>query len=192
MIEGLIIAAGKSQRTAEKYKMTLDFGGRTLIEKSLASLAPFCVKIIVVTGYKSQELSVILQKYPNVEIVFHPAYEEGMFSSIKAGMKQIRGERFFFLPGDYPLISPTVYQMLQTVDSEIVLPTFNGQPGHPVLFKKTVIAKILAGSSYGNLREFIAAHQPAYVAVDCQGILRDIDTLDDYRKILRLWKSLNP
>jgi molybdenum cofactor cytidylyltransferase len=192
MIEGLITAAGKSQRTAEKYKMTLDFGGRTLIEMSLASLAPFCVRIIVVTGYKSQELNVILQKYPNVENIFHPAYEEGMFSSIKAGMKQIRGERFFFLPGDYPLISPSVYQKLQTVDSEIVLPTCNGQPGHPVLFKKTVIAKILAGSSYGNLREFIAAHQPACVAVDCPGILRDIDTLDDYRESLRLWKSFNP
>ncbi|HWQ89973.1 MAG TPA: NTP transferase domain-containing protein [Desulfitobacteriaceae bacterium] len=190
MIEGLLIAAGKSQRSGEKYKMTLDFGGRTLIEKSLASMAPFCAKIIVVTGYKARELGVILQKYPKIEIIFNPAYEEGMFSSIKVGLKQIRSERFFFLPGDCPFVAPTVYQKLLAVDSEIVLPTFHALPGHPVLFKKTVIEKILAGSSYYNLREFITDHQPAYEAVDCQGILWDIDTMADYREALRFWKSL--
>ncbi|ABI68444.1 NTP transferase domain-containing protein [Syntrophomonas wolfei] len=61
----------------------------------------------------------------DVEIIVNSRYEDGMFSSIKTGLKQIRAERFFFLPGDCPLISPFVYQKMLGVDSEIVVPTFN-------------------------------------------------------------------
>jgi molybdenum cofactor cytidylyltransferase len=189
MVEGLIIAAGKSRRTGDKYKMTLDFSGRTLLEISLGSMAPFCSRIIVVTGYKAQELGPVLGKYPQVQIVYNPAYEEGMFSSVKAGLREIKAEHFFFLPGDCPLVSPAVYQKLLSVDAEIVLPTYNGLPGHPVLFRQTVIAEILNNTSYGSLREFISAHKPVFVPVDCPGILKDIDTLADYREALQFWSG---
>ncbi len=184
MIEGLIAAAGKSQRTGHHYKMALDFGGRSMIEKCLDSMSPFCSKIIVVAGYNAERLKTLLKGYKDVEIIVNSRYEDGMFSSIKTGLKQIRADRFFFQPGDCPLISPSVYQKMLEVDSEIVVPTFNNRPGHPVLFKHTVIEKILISDLYPNLREFIRANNPNYIAVDCPGIRMDIDTLADYQKAL--------
>jgi molybdenum cofactor cytidylyltransferase len=189
MIEGLIVAAGKSQRTGKQYKMALDFGGRTMIEKSIESISQFCSKIFVVAGFNSNKLENILRGYRNVEIIFNPKYRDGMFASVKAGLKRISSSRFFFLPGDYPLISTGVYEKMLKVDSEIVVPVFNGRPGHPILFKYSAVAKILNSDYYSNLREFIMANNPEYVEVDCQGIHLDIDTLEDYRKALAMLKG---
>jgi molybdenum cofactor cytidylyltransferase len=189
MTEGLIVAAGKSQRTGKQYKMALDFGGKTMIEKCIASMSPFCSKIYLVTGFNSDKLKTILQGYKNVEIVFHTKYQDGMFSSVKAGLKQINSSRFFFLPGDYPLVSAEVYDKMLRVESEIVVPVVNGSAGHPILFKYSAAAKILNSDSYSNLREFIIANNPEYVKVDCQGILFDIDTMEDYRKALAMLKE---
>lgn len=184
-IEGLIVAAGKSRRTGQLYKMSLDFGGQTLIEKSIASMAPFCSRIVIVTGYNSEKIEVILKKYDNLKIVFNSHYEEGMFSSIKTGLEEISADRFFFLPGDCPLIPVQVYQKMLEIDAEIVVPTFNNHNGHPVLFNRSVIEKILRGS-FANLRDFISRHSPAQVEVGSEGILVDIDTLADYQKALTL------
>lgn len=189
MIEGLIVAAGKSQRTGRKYKMALDFGGRTMIEKSIESMSPFCSKIIVVAGFNSDKLKKILQGYKNVEIIFNPEFRDGMFASVKAGLKQINSSRFFFLPGDYPLISAEVYEKMLNVESEIVVPVFNSLPGHPILLKHSAAIKILNSDSHTNLREFIMANNPEYIEVDCQGIHIDIDTMEDYQKALAILKG---
>jgi Uncharacterized MobA-related protein len=189
MIEGLIVAAGKSQRTGKQYKMALDFGGRTMIEKCIENMSPFCSKIIVVAGYNSDKLKTILQGYNNVDIIFNPEYRDGMFASVKAGLKQINSSRFFFLPGDYPLITADVYEKMLKVDSEIIVPVFNGLPGHPILLKHSAAAKILNSDSYANLREFIMANNPEYVEVNCQGIHIDVDTIEDHQKVLAILKG---
>lgn len=189
MIEGLIVAAGKSQRTGKQYKMALNFGSKTMIEKCIENMSPFCSKIYVVTGFNSDKLKTILQGYKNIEIILNLEYEDGMFSSVKAGLKKIKSSRFFFLPGDYPLISADVYEQMLVSDSEIVIPLFNGLPGHPVLFKYSAAAKILDSDSYTNLREFVMANNPEYVDVNCQGIHIDIDTIEDYRKALAMLKG---
>ena len=40
--EGVILAAGRSSRMAGNSKMTMDLGGRTVIQRSIDSLGPFC------------------------------------------------------------------------------------------------------------------------------------------------------
>ncbi|KUG02459.1 ctp:molybdopterin cytidylyltransferase [hydrocarbon metagenome] len=188
-MDGLIVAAGRSERMGGLYKMALDLGKYTVIENTVAGMAAVCSRVIVVSGFNADKLQEILQGYKEVEIVFNPNYNEGMYSSIKTGLKQISSSRFFCLPGDYPLIDEGVYQAMLEVEADIVIPTYQGQAGHPVLFKHKFIEKILTQECYTNLRQFIANHDPTYVEVDCPGILMDIDNLEDYRLAQAMMRS---
>lgn len=183
MVEGLIVAAGKSERTGSCYKMALKIGRQTVIEKAIASMLPFCTKITVITGYNSSFITEQMKKCDQVNLVHNQYYEEGMFSSVKLGLKQIKSSRCLFLPGDYPFISESVFQALLFNDAEIVIPTYNGKPGHPILLRHSVIEKILS-QDWQSLREFISTQQPSIIEVDCPGILMDIDTIDDYQEAL--------
>ena len=131
MIEGLIVAAGKSERTRNQYKMTLDFFGRTMLETTICSLAPFCSKIIVVVGYNAEKLARLLKDHKRLEIIYNPNYEAGMYSSVKLGLRHIQASRFFFLPGDCPLIPRRVFQEMLKIEANIVVPTYNNQPVIP-------------------------------------------------------------
>lgn len=182
MVEGLIAAAGRSRRTGEQYKMLLDLEGMTLIERAIAPMEPWCSRIIVVTGHRGHLLRPVLEGWSKVEMVDNPDYDQGMFSSIKKGLPLITAERFFFLPGDYALVSNRVYQAMLEVDAPVVVPAYQGRTGHPVLFRSGVIDDILSMPNTDSLRDFMARPKPHLLEVDCPGILIDIDTMEDYQQ----------
>jgi len=186
MVEGLIAAGGRSQRTGEQYKMLLDLEGRTLIERAVAPMESWCSRIIVVTGHRGHLLRPVLETWSKVEMVDNRDYDQGMFSSIKTGLPLITAERFFFLPGDYPLVSSWVYQALLEVDAPVVVPAYQGRTGHPVLFRSTAIDDILSQPNTATLRDYVIRQKPYILDVDCPGILIDIDTMEDYQQA-KVW-----
>ncbi|HCF49008.1 MAG TPA: molybdopterin-guanine dinucleotide biosynthesis protein A [Syntrophomonas sp.] len=184
MIEGVIAAAGKSQRTGELNKLELDLGGKAVLARSLESMLAFCSTVYVVVGHYRESLEKLLGQYSNVEMVFNPSYEKGMFSSVKAGLVHIKASRFFFMPGDCPCVTPQVFKQMLQIDAPIVVPSYQNRPGHPVLMHSTLIAPILQGK-FPSLNQFITAQGCVFAEVDCPGILMDIDTMEDYRQIQR-------
>ena len=182
MVEGLIAAAGRSRRTGEQYKMLLELEGLTLIERAIAPMEKWCSRILVVTGHRSHLLGPVLERWSKVEMVANPGYDQGMFSSIKKGLPLLTAERFFFLPGDYGLVSSDVYQAMLEVDAPVVLPSYQGRTGHPVLFQSRVADDILSMPNTLSLRDFMARQKPYRLEVDCPGILIDIDTMEDYQQ----------
>lgn len=190
MCEGLIAAAGKSQRTSPYYKMELDFDGKTLLEKCLESMIPFCSRILVVGGHNIDILRARMAGYPCVEVIENPRFEKGMFSSIQEGARHIRTGRFFFLPGDYPCVSQGVYRQMLACPSDVVVPVYGKRSGHPVLLNSSLIPVLLEGG-YNSLRDFLASRNTTRVEVDCPGILLDVDTLGDYQKALDMTHKLS-
>lgn len=178
-IDGIILAAGLSKR-ANSYKMTLNIGGKTLIENCIESMYDVCSKIIIVGGYRVENLVPVVEKYPKIKLVVNENYMEGMYSSIKEGLKHVRGDRFFLTPGDYPVIQKNVYDTMSQTDSDIVVPVYNGKKGHPVLIKSYLIKEICQNSVYSNLREYIGSKGFTSVTVNDKGILMDVDTMEDY------------
>lgn len=191
MIDGLIVAAGASSRMPG-YKMLLDLAGKTLIERTVDSLLEVCSRIVLVTGWHAGQLASLFDRRSEVELVFNPAYQEGMFTSVKAGLNHIHSSRFFFLPGDCPLVPRSVLLELLETDAPIVVPSFAGHPGHPVLFQQEVISQILANPAVNSLREFIEASKVLEIAVNSEGILIDVDTQADYQKALTMTRNRNP
>lgn len=183
-VEGIILAAGLSSR-ANAFKMILMLGGKTIIEHSIDSMMEVCERGIVVGGYRIECLEPIINRYEKVELVFNENYLEGMFSSVKKGLSLVKGERFFFIPGDYPLIDPEVYRELLRHEGDVIIPTYEGRKGHPILFKGSTAEEILRENKYSNLREYIRDKKQTLIPVNCRGILTDVDTMEDYNSLTK-------
>lgn len=181
-VEGVILAAGFSERAGE-YKMELPLGDKILLERCIEGLATVCERIIVVGGYQYEKIEAIVEHLPDVESVYNENFRVGMFSSVRRGIREIRVGRFFIIPGDQPLVKATTYRKLLSVDSDIVIPRFNGKKGHPVLFAGHLIPEILAMPDTAILRDFIHSKEAAIVDVDDPGVGLDVDSPEDYEKI---------
>jgi molybdenum cofactor cytidylyltransferase len=178
-VDGVLLAAGLSSRS-KRYKMTLPLGGRTVIEQSLAGMADVVRRVYVVVGWQSERLVQLLAGYDKVSFVINERFREGMFSSVKVGIARVRAPGFFLLPGDQPLIGAQVYRQMLSVRAEIVIPTFRGQKGHPVLFDRRCVPEILAQPEGTTLRDYVEGKGYTCVEVQDEGILIDLDTAEDY------------
>lgn len=186
-IQGIILAAGFSSR-AGAFKMELPFGQKKLLEIAIETMTKSCSGIFVVAGYLPERIKKITQSYPYVRVVVNEHFQRGMFSSVLEGVRHLESDAFFITPGDYPFITPHVYQSLTNAletsasGTDIFIPTYNGRKGHPVLMKKTMVKKILDESVDSMLKTVINRNVFELVEVGEEGILMDVDTPEDYEK----------
>lgn len=194
---GVILAAGFSSR-AKTFKMTLEFGNSTVIENTIIKMSTYCSKVIVVGGYKIENLKFLEKKYSFVDLIFNENFEEGMYSSVLKGFRHAfslgEWDNIIFTPGDYPAVTQEVYEELTSVakskdSSCIVIPVFKEQDyyrnGHPIIIKKHLL-KSSNLDSYDNLREFLYNRKQTYVTVEDNAILKDLDTIEDYKDLLEM------
>lgn len=85
----VMLAAGLSSRMG-KWKMMMPWGEGTILDSALASALAFCDRVVLVTGFRGDELAACYRDHPGVEVVFNPQYQDGMFSSIQCGVGHIR------------------------------------------------------------------------------------------------------
>ncbi|HEX2946280.1 MAG TPA: nucleotidyltransferase family protein [Clostridia bacterium] len=192
-VEGIILAAGLSKR-AGVFKLTLELDGKTILERCIEGMCGFCSRLIIVCGYRAAEILPIIKRYPRAEPVMNIDYMDGMYSSVLKGLENLRcgsgSGRFFLTPGDYPLISPVVYEKMLAADGDIIVPSCYGKNGHPVLIKSR-IANEIAGSGYYSLKDFIDSWGYTKLEVQDRGILLDVDTIEDYEQIRRDYSELS-
>ncbi|HEY5533385.1 MAG TPA: nucleotidyltransferase family protein [Ignavibacteria bacterium] len=181
-VEAIVLAAGYSSRFPE-FKPLIKFGNKTLLERTIDNLYDVCSRIIVVCGFRADDIKKILVKYEKADIVINENYSEGMFSSILAGAKQIKGDRFFVVPADMPLIKEKTYIHLLEENKDIVIPVYKKKKGHPVLMKSKIISELLKEEKDSNFSKFIKKKNFKILEVDDAGILTDIDTYEDFEKI---------
>ncbi len=181
MVTGIILAGGESTR-AGTNKMLLEVGGKPIIFHTIDSMRPFVDKIIVVTGKFHDEL---IQNLKDVEVVFNKNYKDGMFSSVRAGVARAEGN-FFILPGDCPCVSKETFKsLLDCDDFSIRVPAYNGRTGHPMYVNRKLRRHILHEPLDSNLR--IVRDEVGYETIEVKdkNILNDVDTIEDYEKLLK-------
>lgn len=170
-------------------KLLLPWGKGTVLEAALENLlgAPV-LEVIVVLGPRASEIAPLMAKGERVKVVLNQAFASGMASSIRKGLEALdpRAEGIMIALGDMPFIPPEVIRRLveafRTSDCSIVVPTFRGRRGHPVVFDRRYEAELrrLQGDEGG--RAIVASHleEVLEVELDCPGVLQDIDTLQEY------------
>jgi molybdenum cofactor cytidylyltransferase len=182
-VEAIVLAAGYSSRFPG-FKPLIKFGDKTLVEKTISNLYDVCSHIVVVCGFRAEDIKKILIKYEKADIVINDKYSDGMFSSILTGAMQIKEDRFFVVPADMPLIKEETYLKLLEVNEDIVIPVYKNKKGHPVLMKSKVIQELIKEKKDSDFSKFIKKKSFSLLEVDDEGILVDIDTNNDLEKII--------
>ncbi|PKM90390.1 MAG: molybdopterin-guanine dinucleotide biosynthesis protein A [Firmicutes bacterium HGW-Firmicutes-10] len=182
--EGVIIAAGKSERMSPHLKLLLPLDGQSILRQSIFSMLPFVSRVLVVIGYRSEDIIEHIKDIEGVDIVNNPNHQQGMFSSIITGVSQVKGEHVFLLPADCPFVSNEVYQKMSQSNEDIVIPAYNNQAGHPIRLSRSAIRQLILESENSTLRSFIQRHPHRMIEVESPGILMDVDTPEDYKEAI--------
>ncbi len=183
-VNGLILAAGFSSRMGA-FKMELEIGGISMIERTVLNMRPFCDKVIIVCGYKKEKIIQLLDGYKNIEIVENDRYEMGMFSSVQAGLRMTDSDRVFIQPGDIPFITEGVFSILLDNTEDILIPVHRGRKGHPVLINRNIRDRILSEPEDSKLNELF--HQYGFKTIEVldRAINFDVDDIDDLKEAER-------
>jgi molybdenum cofactor cytidylyltransferase len=190
MISAIILAAGESKRMG-RPKLLLLAGGQAIIEKVVYNFLHSNVdEVIVVLGHHWKEVASLIKDKP-IKVVINNDYVKGMSSSITKGLSSLNPETdaFFIVLGDQPLIEKdlinTIIKSFEENNKGIIVPTFQGEKGHPVLFsaKYKNEFSILTGDEGG--KRIISLHKEDIleVEIDTDAILIDMDEEKDYQYI---------
>lgn len=191
ILEGIVLAAGLSSR-AKKNKLLLKINGKSIIENTILNIYDFCQRIIVVGGHRIEDIWQVTKFYPKVDLIYNHSYPDGMFSSIKTGLKYAKGKKVFIAPGDCPFIRDSTYKKISQAKGSIIAPRYKGKRGHPVLISSYYKNEILESKQFNNMRDFIRTKNITFVDVEDSGILMDIDTMEDYYKAINTMRKVNP
>lgn len=184
----VIVAAGASSRMGT-FKPMLNVGSISISQRLIATLHQAGVsRIVIVTGYNAEDLE---RHLANSGVIFlrNEEYQTTqMFDSAKIGLEYIHGkcDRVFFMPVDVPLFTAKTVETLLNTGADIACPVCDGLRGHPIMLSDKVIAKILEDSGECGLQGALSrcGIPEQLVAVPDAGILRDIDTPEDYDLLL--------
>lgn len=199
MISGILLAAGESKRMQPDFKPLLKWGKRTVIGECVHQLRlSQLADIFVVLGHREAEIRPALAG-GGVQFAINEDYQKGMLSSVKTGLAMLgpNTDAVLLALVDQPMIKAalinTLIEAYNGGDKGIVLPTYNGKPGHPIIIGADYVDDImqLDDGTEGGLRAFINAHRGDWleVPVNTPDILEDIDLPEHYA---RLSKQVEP
>jgi len=193
MISAILLAAGESNRMGQP-KQLMSFGQSTILEGTIDNLLNSAViETIVVLGYRDEEIRKTIADKP-VKIAINPDYQQGMSASIIAGLKQVdkRARAVLIALGDQPFVdSQTINSLIEAFIANIrgiIIPVYQGRRGNPVILAIKYKDELLNLKGDIGGREIIKRHPEDVleVAVNCEGVLLDIDTAENYTSMIKL------
>ena len=158
---GLVLAAGEGRRFGGP-KQLAPFRGEPLLRHALAAMeaVPALEPLVLVLGARADEVRGGVDTGA-FRVVVAEDWAEGQAASLRAGVAALGPvEAVLVCLGDQPLITPQVIG--GTLDHDVcgadaVRATYGGVPGHPVLLKRRVLARIPGLRGDTGARELLAA-----------------------------------
>jgi molybdenum cofactor cytidylyltransferase len=187
-IAAVVLAAGRSRRMAPHNKLLVaDRTGKAMIARVVDNvLSSNARPILVVTGHQAEQIQHALGGRP-VRYVHAADYAEGLSASLKAGIAAVPEECAVALVclGDMPLVTGRMIdRLLSSYDPDegrlIVLPTFRGKQGNPMLWDRRFFPEILQITGDSGARFLLSKHIEVVAEVEMadDAVLRDFDTTD--------------
>ena len=190
MLAAAILAAGESRRMGSP-KSLQTIHGKTFLEHLLAATRnPRIGFTRIVLGAAAEEIRKQI-RIKDASIVVNAEWEMGQLSSIRAAIRSLREhetEGLILCPVDHPLISQQlVAQLIDNFDrsgKQIVIPTYSGRRGHPVIFHASLYAELLAASDEIGARQVVHAHpeEIAEVPTDEEGVVLNLNDPQSLRR----------
>ncbi|OHE89401.1 MAG: hypothetical protein A3G75_08565 [Verrucomicrobia bacterium RIFCSPLOWO2_12_FULL_64_8] len=194
----VILAAGASTRMGEP-KQLLRIGDRTLLRRAIdAALASAAWPVVVVLGAHLEKIRPESARLP-VLVVENPDWEEGLSTSIRAGVRVLDAfslslQAGVFVLCDQPCLSAGVFAQLADVHSRsgktIVATRYvspgpdpgGGHLGPPALFARRHFHELQELRGLGGAKPLFERHADALAAVTLPELAVDLDTPEDCKK----------
>lgn len=190
MLAALILAAGESRRMGAS-KALLPYAGRTFLQHLLeVTRHPRIVLTRVVLGANAEDIRSQAWLDPAI-VVVNPDWEQGQLSSLQVVLRSMPEgltEGILLCLVDHPLISSAlVSELIAVFDkdaSRIVLPTWRGKRGHPVVFPSRLYSELLAAPPALGARAVVWAHAKEVVEVPTneEGAVLNLNDPDTFRR----------
>jgi molybdenum cofactor cytidylyltransferase len=184
-IAALVLAAGRSTRMGGPNKLLAEIARRPLVriaaEEALASRAK---PVIVVTGHQREQVEAAVKGLP-VRLVHNPDFAQGLGTSLRAGIAAVPAEAdgAVVCLGDMPQVDAALIdRLIAAFDPErgalVVVPTFEGKRGNPVLWSRRFFSDLMGIEGDVGARHLIGRYTEAVaeVPVDGKAALVDVDT----------------
>ena len=163
----ILLAAGASSRTAEPKQLHMVDGVPLVRHQVERLLENGMGKVYVILGYHAREVERAVGKSPYVEVVFNPAYKEGMFSSVLCGIAAAKEEALFIHPVDIPVPVREVFELLLQSAKPIAIPLYRGRKGHPLRIDAALAQELLQGT-HQRLDHWLHSRQDQSTLVEVQ------------------------
>ena len=190
-VGAVVLAAGLARRMGQPKVLLAWADGATILDHILKQLQAAGVEdVVVVTGHEADKVREIAKQH-GITVVHNPDYATGeMLSSLKTGLRAMPDHvaATLVVLGDQPRIQPGIVWLVMQIYADgkgsIVAPSYEMRRGHPILIDRQYWNEILALPADGAPRDVINAHadEIAYVVVDTDSVLGDVDTPEDYEK----------
>lgn len=188
-IAAVVLAGGQGSRMGRPKQLLPWTHKRTILEHIIEQLSRAHIDhIYVVTGYYAERVKA-LSEAMGATAVHNRAHISGeMLSSLQVGLKSLPPQitAAMVVLGDQPRIQPRVVQQITQAYAEsansgqLIAPSYLMRRGHPILIGRRHWSAVIAQKE--SLREVLNenADEIAYVTVETDSVLRDVDTPDDY------------
>lgn len=178
----IILAAGQSHRMGDVNKLLAPVAGKPMLrhvaEHALETKAG---PVFVITGHEAGRVETALYGLA-VRFVENKAYESGLASSVRCGIGHLpdSATAALILLGDMPLIKAKTMKKLVAAfgrDHDAVVPVYAGQRGNPVLWSRSMFARLLSLRGDEGARKVLLQikERVRYLDVDDPGVLIDAD-----------------
>ncbi|MDP9358297.1 MAG: nucleotidyltransferase family protein [Chloroflexota bacterium] len=190
----MVLAAGGSSRLG-RPKQLLPLAGRPLLAHVLRHAALSRLdEVILVLGHDAERIQKAIGDRTQ-RVILNPDYAAGQSTSLQAGLAAVSptAAAALFLLGDQPQVLPsTIDALIETFrrhQSPIVLPSYGGVSGNPVLISRSLFDELEGVSGDRGARDVIRAHSGDVlrVPVRCASPPQDVDTEEDYATLLAAW-----
>ncbi|MFL5241662.1 MAG: NTP transferase domain-containing protein [Gemmataceae bacterium] len=202
MIYAVIPAAGHSRRMGCP-KLSLPLGNHPILHWVIAGLnAAGIADILVIGGPHGLELSAIAEA-AGAHFLRLENDTADMRETVTHGLNWLENrfhpkpdDAWLLVPADHPTLSAEMTRQvieayLQKPEFSICIPIFNGVRGHPTLIAWRHVPAIKSMPIGDGLNRFLRSQRQHVreIPVDSSAVLEDLDTPEDYEKLVRSWNS---
>jgi molybdenum cofactor cytidylyltransferase len=194
-VAGVVLAAGASQRLGQP-KQTLIWRGQALVHHAArTALQVGLSPVVIVTGAHAGPTRQAVGDLP-VAFVHNADWRAGQSTSVVAGLGALPAEvgAAVFLLADQPQVPSELVRGLVQIHrrtlSPLVAPLVSDRRANPVLFDRVTFPDLRALSGDTGGRSLFGRYHVEWLPWQDVDILLDIDTAQDYQKLLSMGDQL--
>lgn len=180
----LVLAAGASRRFGSP-KQLVRIDGRPLLHRAVAAATAVAGHAVTIVLGANAELLTPLLKHSPGSIVINRDWEQGLASSLRAGIRALPGscDGVLVTLADQAMVTPGDLARLATAwraqPEWLIAASYNGHTGVPAVFPRWTFASFSELRGDAGARSILERHSDRTLRIPMPNAAVDIDTPED-------------